>query len=187
MSVIARGFSLAETLVAMAVSSVLLISAARFLPALQRQVLRQNYQQALDNELWQRLYTIAKHLQRAGYCHGNCIGQPLLITRGGRCVIVRWDSNSNGIWERAPQTESDVTGFRLHQGALETQRGVTSCYGGRWEKMTNPQAIVVTHFQITRHDVSGFSPEFTLILAAHSLTDPTVTARAEHRVTGYNL
>lgn len=187
MPVMSRGFSLAETLIAMAITSVLLMTASRFLPALQRQVLRQNYQQTLNNELWQRLFTVAKHLQRAGYCHGRCRGQPLLITQGGRCVIVRWDSNSNGVWELMPQTQSDVTGFRLYQGALETQRGVISCYGAGWEKMTNPQVIAVTHFQVTRQDIAGFSPEFTLTLAAHALADPTIAATAEYRVTGYNL
>lgn len=55
MSVDAQGFSLPETLIAMAIGSVLLLGTARFLPALQRQVLKQTQQQALDNELWQRL------------------------------------------------------------------------------------------------------------------------------------
>jgi prepilin-type N-terminal cleavage/methylation domain-containing protein len=80
---IPRGFSLAETLISMAISAILLMGAARFLPALQRQALRQTQQQSLDNELWQRVYTVAKHLQRAGYCAGQCEGQPLLIASGG--------------------------------------------------------------------------------------------------------
>ena len=66
MPVAARGFSLIETLIAMAIGSVLLLGAARFLPALQRPILRQTQQQALENELWQRVYALAKHLQRAG-------------------------------------------------------------------------------------------------------------------------
>ncbi len=66
MPLIPRGFSLAETLISMAISAILLMGASRFLPALQRQTLRQTQQQSLDNELWQRVYTVAKHLQRAG-------------------------------------------------------------------------------------------------------------------------
>ena len=99
MPLIPRGFSLAETLISMAIGAILLMGAARFLPALQRQALRQTQQQSLDNELWQRVYTVAKHLQRAGYCAGQCEGQPLLIASGGRCALVRWDSNSNGAWD----------------------------------------------------------------------------------------
>ncbi len=41
-------FSLIETLIAMAIGAVLLLGAARFLPALQRRVLRQTQQQALE-------------------------------------------------------------------------------------------------------------------------------------------
>lgn len=40
MSVNERGFSLLEVLIAMAISSILLLSSARFLPALQREILR---------------------------------------------------------------------------------------------------------------------------------------------------
>ncbi|MGP7886524.1 prepilin-type N-terminal cleavage/methylation domain-containing protein, partial [Raoultella planticola] len=37
MPLIPRGFSLAETLISMAISAILLMGASRFLPALQRQ------------------------------------------------------------------------------------------------------------------------------------------------------
>ncbi|HBT7176645.1 TPA: prepilin-type N-terminal cleavage/methylation domain-containing protein, partial [Klebsiella pneumoniae] len=47
-----RGFSLAEALIAMAIGSLLLMGACRFLPALQRHILRQGEQLALENELW---------------------------------------------------------------------------------------------------------------------------------------
>ena len=68
-------FQLLEVLIAMAISSVLLLSSARFLPALQREILRNTRQLALEDEIWQRVYTVAKHLQRAGYCRGNCVGR----------------------------------------------------------------------------------------------------------------
>ena len=151
MPVAARGFSLIETLIAMAIGAVLLLGAARFLPALQRQVLRQTQQQALENELWQRVYALAKHLQRAGYCAGQCHGQALVIADGGQCVIVRWDGNSNGIWELAPEADADSTGFRLRDGALETRRGVADCGGKNWEKMTAGRAVRGAGRTLGRH------------------------------------
>ena len=45
-----RGFSLLEVLIAMAISSVLLLGASRFLPALQLGVLQQMRQQALEED-----------------------------------------------------------------------------------------------------------------------------------------
>lgn len=57
-SVSRRGFSLAEALIAMAIGSLLLMGACRFLPALQRHILRQGEQLALENELWQRVHAV---------------------------------------------------------------------------------------------------------------------------------
>ena len=71
------GFSLLEVLIAMAISSVLLLGAARFLPALQRESLTSTRKLALEDEIWLRVFTVAKHLQRAGYCHGSCTGWKL--------------------------------------------------------------------------------------------------------------
>ncbi len=118
-----RGFSLAEALIAMAIGSLLLMGACRFLPALQRHILRQGEQLALENELWQRVHAVGKHLQRAGYCRGACGGAGLELAAGGECLIVRWDANSNGRWETSPAAAAESTGFRLHDGALETLRG----------------------------------------------------------------
>ena len=106
------GFSLLEVLIAMAISSVLLLGAARFLPALQRESLTSTRKLALEDEIWLRVFTVAKHLQRAGYCHGSCTGEGLEIVGQGDCVIVQWDANSNGIWDREPVKESDQIGFR---------------------------------------------------------------------------
>lgn len=95
-----QGFSLLEVLIAMAISSVLLLGAARFLPALQRESLTGTRKLALEDEIWLRVFTVAKHLQRAGYCHGSCTGEGLEIVGQGDCIIVQWDANSNGIWDR---------------------------------------------------------------------------------------
>lgn len=181
-----RGFSLLEVLIAMAISSILLLGASRFLPALQRGVLMQTQQQTLEDDLWQRLYTVAKHLQRAGYCGAErCAGEPLQIMQQGQCVVVRWDGNSNGVWEASPPDAADSIGFRLKSGALETLRGAASCEGNGWDKMTDPAVMTVTAFQVTRQTLNGYSPTLTLMLSATA--GHGATARAEYCVTGYNL
>lgn len=186
-SVSRRGFSLAEALIAMAIGSLLLMGACRFLPALQRHILRQGEQLALENELWQRVHAVGKHLQRAGYCRGACGGAGLELAAGGECLIVRWDANSNGRWETSPAAAAESTGFRLHDGALETLRGASDCRGGGWEKITNPAAIVVTRFSVQRQVTPGFAPELSVTLAARSAQQTGLTSEVEQRVTGYNL
>lgn len=187
MPVAQQGFSLAETLIAMAISSLLLLGASRFLPGLQRAALEQNRHQALEDELWQRTYTVAKHLQRAGYCRGTCAGEPLIIAREGSCVLVKWDANSNGQWEDAPAVVSDVTGFRLQNGVLETLRGASSCEDKSWDKMTDPQMLRVTRFTVEPSQRAGFPPELTITLVASLKNLPQKTAEAVYSVTGYNL
>lgn len=187
MSVNERGFSLLEVLIAMAISSVLLLSSARFLPALQREILCNTRQLALEDEIWQRVYTVAKHLQRAGYCRGNCVGEGLVISAKGDCVIARWDANSNGIWESSPAKEADTIGFRLQDKVLETLRGAMDCNEKGWDKMTDPATIQIEAFQVERLNISGYSPLLTLRLRGVNNVEPQKVIEAVYSVTGFNL
>ena len=113
-----KGFSLLEVLIAMTISSILLLSTSRFLPGLQRGVLLQSGQQELEDEVWQRLFAIGKQFQRAGYCAGHCQGQGMIIGRQGRCAIVLWDANSNGQWD-STASENDSTDSGLSPDRLK--------------------------------------------------------------------
>ncbi|HHA1920206.1 TPA: prepilin peptidase-dependent protein [Enterobacter ludwigii] len=186
MSLNQQGFSLMEVLIATAISSLLLISASRFLPGLQRAVLQQSGQRELEEEVWQRLFSLGKQLQRAGYCAGNCAGQGLTIGRQGRCVIVRWDANSNGNWDSS-SSENDSTGFRLESGALETLHGATSCEGKGWEKLTDPNRLLIQHFVVSQVEHVGFAPQLNIEMTALRQGEQGVPCQAFYGVTGYNL
>ncbi|MDI3427799.1 prepilin peptidase-dependent protein [Enterobacter sp. V87_3] len=186
MSMNQSGFSLTEMLMAMAISSILLISTSRFLPALHRAVLLQSGQQELEEEVWQRLFSIGKQLQRAGYCAGNCQGTGLTIGRQGSCAIVKWDANSNGVWD-VSSSENDSTGFRLESGALETLRGATSCEGRGWEKLTDPDRIAIQQLKVSKVEHAGFAPELTVELVALRQGALAAPFAARYTVTGFNL
>ncbi|QMI06433.1 prepilin peptidase-dependent protein [Citrobacter sp. RHB25-C09] len=181
------GFSLLEVLIAMAISSVLLLGGARFLPALQRDILQYTRRLSLEDEVWQRVFTVAKQLQRAGYCYGKCVGEPLIIAEQGQCVIVQWDANSNGVWERFPVKVAEQTGYRLRDNVLETLRGATSCGGKGWDKMTDPETVQIAAFDVERHDSTGFAPALTLRLRGISRGAPKIVIDAQYSVTGFNL
>ena len=182
-----RGFSLAEVLVALAIGSVLLLSTSRFLPALQAALLRQTQSLALEDELWLRALTVAKHLQRAGYCRGVCSGQPLILGREGSCLLAQWDANGNGRWDPASSSAPEQFGFRLHDAALETLRGATSCEGKSWERITEPAMLQVQAFLVERQQRPGFAPQLTVTLRAVLTHNPRQSATVQYSVTGYNL
>ena len=165
MSIKAAGFSLMEMLLAMALSGILMLGALRLLPHLQRQNLQLQSQVRLREELQQMLNVLEKALRRAGYCHGACQGEPLIIQR--TCLLVRWDENSNGRWEGPEQGESEWYGYRLHNQRLEMQRGVVSCEGSGWESLSDPATISVNELAFTQRQ-----QQVTLTLGGESLRFP---------------
>jgi len=187
MPVTQQGFSLMEVLIAMAISSLMLLSAARFLPGLQQAILSQTRQQEIEEEIWLRLAGIGKHLQRAGFCAGSCTGDALKMSAQGDCLIVQWDENSNGRWESSPSGAAEQTGFRLNAGALETLRGATACSGNGWERITDPDRITIRHFRVDQTRRAGFAPLLTLEISAIFPGDKGRLFEARHAVTGYNL
>ncbi len=75
-----QGFSLLEVLIAMAISSVLLLGAARFLPALQRESLTSTRKLALEDEIWLRgIY------RREASPEGGLLSWQLYRRRAGNC------------------------------------------------------------------------------------------------------
>lgn len=113
-------------------------------------------------------------------------GQGMIIGRQGRCAIVLWDANSNGQWD-STASENDSTGFRLESGSLETLRGATSCDGKGWDKLTDPDRVLIEQFMVTKTDHDGFAPVISIELRARRKGELTAPFSARHTVTGFNL
>jgi len=184
---VSRGFSLIEALVAMSLSSILMLGTMRLLPALQRAVLHQFQRNVMQEDLWQVAFAIGKHVQRAGYCHGTCNGKGLDILDKGNCLIVQWDANHNGKWESATATEPEQTGFRLRDNSIEIQRGASHCTGKGWERLTDPAQFKVETFAVTQHARPGRKPLITISLTASTVQEPVRRLSVEQHVVGYNL
>ncbi|WP_017349245.1 prepilin peptidase-dependent protein [Pantoea sp. A4] len=142
------GFTLTEVLVALALSAILLLAAGRFLPLLLQENARMVQRAQLYQEAQLLLLALEKAVRRSGYCNGNCTGPALTIADSGRCLLLRWDDNSNGRWEGPQHAASDYFGWRLRQQQLEAQRGVSQCQGNGWERVTDPAFMTVQAFGV---------------------------------------
>lgn len=146
----ADGYSLPEMLFAMALMGVLLSGGMRLLPVLLLQNQQLLSQMQLHEELQQIMFTLEKAVRRAGYCHGQCKGEGLQVSQNGQCMLIKWDENHNGRWEGTGEAQSEYYGYRLRHSALEMQRGVSSCEGRGWERISDPDEIKITLFRIKR-------------------------------------
>ncbi|EOS95987.1 Prepilin peptidase dependent protein B [Erwinia tracheiphila PSU-1] len=177
------GFTLPEILIALAITSVLLLGAARFVPQLQIADLRMLMMLQLNEELRLIMGTLEKAVRRAGYCRGECgEGALSIVQQSGTCLLLRWDENSNGKWEDVENQNSDYYGYRLREGSLEAQRGVDSCTSSGWEKLNDPSAITITAFQVLR-----VNRQIRLKLSGTALAFPQSSVTLESWVTAENL
>ncbi|QKJ88488.1 prepilin peptidase dependent protein B [Paramixta manurensis] len=183
MSVNIRGFSLAEMLIALAVSSILLAGAARILPFLQRQTLQLIADVQLQEALQQLIMVLEKAVRRAGYCNGECQGEPLQIGgQQGSCLLVKWDENSNGKWEGRGRENSEFYGYRRRERSLEMQRGVDSCEGSGWEHLSDPSTLAISGLTFAR---SG--AQIKIRLEGYAVAFPQRKRVVEAWVSGMNL
>lgn len=142
-----QGFTLFEVLISLLLSSIILLGVEKLLPQLIMQVRGIEQRQHLRQEIQRLLRVLEKAIRRAGYCFGErCLGPGLTISEQGRCLLLRWDDNHNGVWEGPELSNSDYFGFRHRMGAIETKRGATDCYSQQWLRLNEPERINITHF-----------------------------------------
>lgn len=146
-----QGFSLIEMLLALLLSSLLFLSAARFFPWLLNNSARLQQQIARAQEVRQLLLTLEKYLRRAGYCEQPpCTGPALSISPTGECLLVRLQSRRYVAGGISGPLINDSYGFRLNNGQIEARRGADSCGGPGWESLTDPQRLPITKLRFQR-------------------------------------
>jgi prepilin peptidase dependent protein B len=175
-----QGFSLIEMLLAVAISSVLMMAVGKMLPLLQRDTLQLQLRVQLQEELLQLVLLMEKAVRRAGYCHGVCSGEALQIQP--RCLLVRWDENSNGKWEGSEHAESERWGYRLRNQSLEVLRGASGCEGTGWERISDPRIVVLDELQLLQQQQT-----IRIVLSGHVRQFPQLREQTEQWSYGGNL
>nr|WP_129954953.1 prepilin peptidase-dependent protein [Rahnella sp. RFA10(1/100)] len=187
-----QGFTLPEVMIAMGIGSMLMLSAAQIYPLMRQrsQSLGRHYQ--LEQLLRQSISAIGKDIRRAGFCNGNCEGKSFIISNAvgeapGSCIIVIYDLNRNGIWDKTSSPESEYFGYRLRQGGIEIQRGTDDCGSSGWEKLLDPAEVNVTRFTITQVAESASGRLYSLQLEARWSKDPFIHRQVNEMIAGHVL
>ncbi|MEY0430663.1 prepilin peptidase-dependent protein [Providencia rettgeri] len=147
-----QGFTLIEILMAMAISSIVCVSAMSAIPTLFKQTYRTYIQYQIDKDIRQTLINMEKDFRRIGYCSSlNCGEEPLKITSkflskgNNSCIIFAYDQDLSGRWEdiKSKSKDSDYFGYRLNNEKLESNRNVRKCDGTRWQSLFDEKLIKV--------------------------------------------
>lgn len=175
MPALARGFTLPEVMLALTFGSLIALAAAKTYPVLRQHSVDVGRHYRLESVLRQLAFGIEKDLRRAGFCAGQCQGQPLLISRAGgeavgSCVIVAYDITRSGRWETL-SADAGYFGYRLRQGMLEGQRGVRHCHGAGWERQLDNDEVRIEAFNIKMNAGEGGKRWVTLTLSGRSKAD----------------
>ncbi|AHY08953.1 prepilin peptidase-dependent protein [Serratia plymuthica] len=178
MPALERGFTLPEVMLALTFGSLIMLAAAKTYPVLRQHSVDVGRHYRLESVLRQLAFGIEKDLRRAGFCAGNCHGRALLIGHApgeaaGSCVIMAYDITRNGRWETLG-ADAGYFGYRLRQGALEGQRGVTHCHGTGWERLLDNDEVRIETFSVKSVAGSSGKTWVMLSLAGRSKADDAI-------------
>ncbi|AGO56737.1 prepilin peptidase-dependent protein B [Serratia plymuthica 4Rx13] len=178
MPALERGFTLPEVMLALTFGSLIMLAAAKTYPVLRQHSVDVGRHYRLESVLRQLAFGIEKDLRRAGFCVGNCHGRALLIGHApgeaaGSCVIMAYDITRNGRWETLG-ADAGYFGYRLRQGALEGQRGVTHCHGTGWERLLDNDEVRIETFSVKSVAGSSGKTWVMLSLAGRSKADDAI-------------
>lgn len=178
MPALERGFTLPEVMLALTFGSLIMLAAAKTYPVLRQHSVDVGRHYRLESVLRQLAFGIEKDLRRAGFCAGYCHGRALLIGHApgeaaGSCMIMAYDITRNGRWETLG-ADAGYFGYRLRQGALEGQRGVTHCHGTGWERLLDNDEVRIETFSVKSVAGSSGKTWVMLSLAGRSKADDAI-------------
>lgn len=186
-----RGFTLPEILLALSLGSLIMLSAAQLYPMLRSQSQDSAQLFRLEQLFSQVAMGIEKDIRRAGFCAGTCQGKAISLGNypgeaENSCLNVSYDLNRNGAWDGGEQQDAESFGYRLRGRSLEIQSGAHNCQGDRWEKLFDPQEVVLTVFRLQRLSAKNNAALYELQLAGYWAKRPAVRQHTTRLILGRN-
>ncbi|MEQ9772145.1 prepilin peptidase-dependent protein [Pectobacterium jejuense] len=185
------GFTLPEILLALSLGSLIMLSAAQLYPLLRSQSQDSAQLFRLEQLFSQVAMGVEKDIRRAGFCAGTCQGKAISIGKypgeaDNSCLNVSYDLNRNGVWDGGEQQDAESFGYRLRGRSLEIQSGAHNCQGDRWEKLFDPQEVVLTLFRLQRLSAQNDAALYELQLAGYWAKRPAVQQHTTRLILGRN-
>ncbi|QTF09611.1 prepilin peptidase-dependent protein [Brenneria izadpanahii] len=186
-----QGFTLPEILLALALGSLIMLSAAQLYPLLRMQSRNSAQYFRLEQLFSQTAFAIEKDIRRAGFCAAACQGKAISIgsypgEMAHSCFNVSYDLNRNGRWDGGERQDGESFGYRLRAGALEIQSGAHNCQGDRWEKLFDPQEVTLTQFRLQRLSERSGAVLYQLQLAGYWTNRPVIQQKISRLIMGRN-
>jgi len=184
-SLLQTGTSLAELLVAIAVSLIVLIGMTTVtVTSLHRS--RDNLMTIrLEEQLRAAIDIMTNDIQRAGYWKNastdigqNTNSNPFMASGAdisipsSSCILFTYDHNNTGSLPTINTgTDDDRYGYRLSGGAIQT-RPVTAAFdcaagAGAWENLTDPNVVNISSLQFTTIPAAGYQ---VVTVGSHTVT-----------------
>lgn len=168
-----------------------MLSAAQLYPLLRSQSQDSAQLFRLEQLFSQVAMGVEKDIRRAGFCAGTCQGKAISIGKypgeaENSCLNVSYDLNRNGVWDGGEQQDAESFGYRLRGRSLEIQSGAHNCQGDRWEKLFDPQEVVLTVFRLQRLSVQNDAALYELQLAGYWAKRPAVRQHTTRLILGRN-
>lgn len=147
------GFSLIEMLLAIILTSILMIVIMAFYPKMQVDSLIFYQQYRLEESVNQVLSGLIKDIKRAGFIANqltNLTKSPIVISNDKQCIMIRYDLYRRGEWreDKYNKNDSDIFVYRYYQKNIVYRLGIPNCKGQDWERLFDSNEIEVTRFKI---------------------------------------
>ncbi|XKM12601.1 prepilin peptidase-dependent protein [Orbaceae bacterium ac157xtp] len=180
------GFSLLEMLFTLLISSIILFAGLTFYPSFQLSITHVYQTYRVSEVIDQTMNSIIKDIKRAGFIANDPTTNTIKsyeINAKNNCIIIRYDSNSNGHWilESDDPQYVDVFAYRFNQNNLEYKTGANKCSGSAWEKLFDPKEIKINQFYINQIDNI-----FTITISASLKNKPSINYQQTYRVKNEN-
>lgn len=107
-------------------------------------------------------------MRRPAAADGQAAGEA-----AGSCVIVAYDITRSGQWLTSGE-DAGYFGYRLRNGALEGQRGVSQCDGGGWERLLDHDEVRIERFHVAIERGEHGGALARLTLAGRSASDARI-------------